>query len=142
MGRLQPAALAGLAGVVLTAFYMTRLLCEVFLGRPRSPEAAHAGESPPVMTIPLAMLAIGAVFLGFSRHSGMALATVLLTGAPVPAKPLLEGGGLMAVSVVLVAAGLGAGWALYGAGTRGWQPRARSPGRPLPPASSASSAPG
>src|ERR1019366_10125862 len=30
---------AGLAGVVLTAFYMTRLTCEVFGGKPRSPAA-------------------------------------------------------------------------------------------------------
>jgi len=110
--------LACLAGVVLTAFYMTRLLCEVFLGRPRSPEEAHAGESPPVMTIPLAILAIGAVFLGFLGTPAWPWLQSFLTGVPVPAKPLLEGGGLTAVSVVLVAAGLGAGWALYGRNPR------------------------
>ena len=33
---------AALLAVVLTAFYMTRLVAEVFLGRPRSESAAHA----------------------------------------------------------------------------------------------------
>ena len=34
MGRFTASACAGLAAVVLTAFYMTRLICEVFLGQP------------------------------------------------------------------------------------------------------------
>jgi NADH-quinone oxidoreductase subunit L len=41
----------------LTAFYMTRQVLMVFFGRPRSPAAEHAEESPPVMTIPLMILA-------------------------------------------------------------------------------------
>src|SRR5438552_3540181 len=49
-------------GVVLTAFYMTRQMIYVFFGNPRS-GAEHAHESPRVMTIPLIVLAIGAVFL-------------------------------------------------------------------------------
>src|SRR5256714_8677032 len=51
-----------LAGVVLTALYMTRQMIYVFFGNPRS-GAEHAHESPRVMTIPLIVLAIGAVFL-------------------------------------------------------------------------------
>ena len=47
---------AGLAAVVLTAFYMTRLVAETFLGRPRSDDAAHAHESPAVMTVPLVQI--------------------------------------------------------------------------------------
>ena len=42
---------------ILTAFYMTRQLLMVFFGKPRSPAAEHAQESPPVMTIPLIILA-------------------------------------------------------------------------------------
>ncbi len=105
---------ATLIGVVLTAFYMTRLLCEVFRGAPRSPAAAHAHESPRVMTIPLAVLAIGAVALGFLGTPVWPWLQSRLTGTPIPARPLLEGGGLMGLSIVLVALGLGAGWALYG----------------------------
>jgi NADH-quinone oxidoreductase subunit L len=105
---------AGLAGVVLTAFYMTRLLCEVFLGEPRSPAAAHVRESPPVMTGPLAALAIGAIGLGFLGTPAWPWLQSRLLGAPVPARSVLEGGRLMAASVVLVALGLGAGWALFG----------------------------
>ena len=104
---------AALAGVVLTAFYMTRLLCEVFLGAPRSPAAAHAHESPRVMTIPLVILAIGAVALGFLGTPAWPWLQSQLTGTQIPAHSLLEGGGLMGLSIVLVALGLGAGWALY-----------------------------
>jgi len=51
-----------LAGVVLTALYMTRQMIYVFFGNRRS-AAEHAHESPRVMTIPLIVLAIGTVFL-------------------------------------------------------------------------------
>ena len=105
---------AGLAAVVLSAFYMTRLLCEVFWGAPRSPEAAHAQESPKVMTVPLVVLAIGAVALGFLGTPAWPWLQARLTGEEVQARSLLEGGGLMMLSIVLVATGLGAGWALYG----------------------------
>src|SRR6059058_2680328 len=49
-------------GVVLTALYMTRQVVYVFFGQPR----AHTGqthESPRVMTIPLIVLAVGAILL-------------------------------------------------------------------------------
>jgi NADH-quinone oxidoreductase subunit L len=51
-----------LAGVVLTALYMTRQMIYVFFGSRRS-AAEHAHESPRVMTMPLILLAIGTVFL-------------------------------------------------------------------------------
>jgi len=105
---------AGLAGVVLTAFYMTRLLCEVFWGPPRSPAASHARESPAVMTAPLVVLAAGAVGLGFLGTPAWPWLQSRLAGAEIPARPLLDGGALMAVSIILVAVGLGSGWALYG----------------------------
>jgi len=47
-----------------TAFYMGRQLMMVFAGQPRTGAAKHAAESPPVMTIPLIILAVGAVFGG------------------------------------------------------------------------------
>jgi NADH-quinone oxidoreductase subunit L len=51
-----------LAGVVLTALYMTRQMIYVFFGSRRR-AAEHAHESPRVMTMPLILLAIGTVFL-------------------------------------------------------------------------------
>jgi NADH-quinone oxidoreductase subunit L len=42
---------------VFTAFYMARQILMVFFGKPRSLAAEHADESPPVMTVPLMILA-------------------------------------------------------------------------------------
>ena len=47
-----------LLAAFLTAFYMTRQVFMVFFGESRTPAAEHAVESPPVMTIPLIILAI------------------------------------------------------------------------------------
>ena len=109
---------AGLGGVALTCFYMTRLLCEVFGGKARCEAAAAAHESPAVMTVPLLILAAGAVVLGFVGTPAWPWLQRALTGTEVPARSILEGGGLMAVSIVIVAAGIGAGWAVYGRRTR------------------------
>src|SRR5437588_6506871 len=51
-----------LAGVVLTALYMTRQIIYVFLGKPRA-VAEHAHESARVMTMPLIVIALGAILL-------------------------------------------------------------------------------
>ncbi|MEE2980351.1 MAG: NADH-quinone oxidoreductase subunit L [Pseudomonadota bacterium] len=57
----------GVLAAVLTAFYSWRLLFMTFHGAPRaSPEVmAHVHESPKVMTIPLMLLAVGAIFAGY-----------------------------------------------------------------------------
>lgn len=104
---------AALLGVVLTAFYMTRLIAEVFFGQPRSGEAAHAHESPAVMTVPLVLLAAGSIGLGFLGTPAWPWIQSRLSGVEVPARPLSEGAGLTVVSTLLVAFGIGAGWALY-----------------------------
>ena len=49
----------------LTTFYMFRLFFVVFFGEAKSEAAAHAHESPPVMTLPLLVLAVFAVVGGF-----------------------------------------------------------------------------
>jgi NADH-quinone oxidoreductase subunit L len=56
-----------------TAFYMTRLYWLTFQGAPRTPQAEHAHESSPVMTVPLmvlAVLATVAAVLGFPHGFG------------------------------------------------------------------------
>src|SRR6267378_1186636 len=50
----------------LTAFYVIRMLVVVFFGTPRSDSAREGRESPPVMTMPLIVLAILATLGGFA----------------------------------------------------------------------------
>ena len=53
-----------LAGVVLSALYMARMVWLTFLGSARSADAEHAHESPALMTVPLLFLAVFALTLG------------------------------------------------------------------------------
>jgi len=57
----------GLITAGMTAFYMWRLMYMTFYGKSRvAPEvAAHIHESPPSMTIPLQILAVGSIFAGW-----------------------------------------------------------------------------
>ncbi len=52
-------------GAVFTAFYMARQIVMVFFGKPKSEAAAHAAESPRIMTVPLMILAFFSIFAGF-----------------------------------------------------------------------------
>jgi len=60
----------GISAAFLTAFYSWRLLFLTFHGKPRANEhvMAHVHESPAVMTLPLAALAVGAVFSGMVAY--------------------------------------------------------------------------
>ena len=63
--RNTPIFVIGLTTAFLTAFYVSRAVVVVFLGKPRS-EVARAGkESPLVMIIPLLILALFALIAGF-----------------------------------------------------------------------------
>jgi NADH-quinone oxidoreductase subunit L len=53
-------------GAAVTSFYMFRLVFLTFFGEPRDHHLyEHAHESPAVMTVPLALLAVGAAVAGF-----------------------------------------------------------------------------
>ncbi|WP_018185401.1 NADH-quinone oxidoreductase subunit L [Kaistia granuli] len=54
------------AAALMTSFYSWRLVFMTFHGKPRASEEvmSHVHESPPVMTIPLYVLSIGALFAG------------------------------------------------------------------------------
>jgi NADH-quinone oxidoreductase subunit L len=73
----------GLFGAFLTAFYMTRQVCWVFFGKPANAAAEHAHESPPVMTIPLLILAGLAVVAGFFGTPAWPWFQSYLEGGPV-----------------------------------------------------------
>lgn len=133
----------GIFGAFLTAFYMTRQMCYVFFGqhRGRGPEEAgssspaiqgktgppphvggyeqkHPHESPPVMTVPLIALAAGAVLLSLIGTPVWPWFHAYLTGhlahleiaRTIPSDVLL----IMLLSTVIVAAGVGLAWWLYG----------------------------
>ena len=61
------AYMLGIAAAFLTAFYSWRLLFLAFHGKPRAPAEVmnHVHESPNSMTVPLFVLAIGAVSSGY-----------------------------------------------------------------------------
>jgi len=62
-----------LIGAAITAFYMTRVMILTFTGTKRWDEDAHPHESPWLMWLPMAILAIGSVSSGYLLHHGDAL---------------------------------------------------------------------
>jgi NADH-quinone oxidoreductase subunit L len=62
-----------LVGAGITSFYMTRLMVMTFFGKPRWKEGVHPHESPPVMTAPMVLLALGSLGSGFLLVLGSAL---------------------------------------------------------------------
>ncbi|MEN8773889.1 MAG: NADH-quinone oxidoreductase subunit L [Akkermansiaceae bacterium] len=65
-------ALFGIAALVacLTTFYMFRLFFVAFMGNSRSDNADHAKEVGPLMSVPLVLLAIMAIFSGYQFMGG------------------------------------------------------------------------
>ena len=137
----------GVFAALLTAFYMTRQVCYVFLGQSRAgvspapapnpirrpesgsgqlpPHEGQAGrlpyvahESPLVMIIPLVVLAVFSVLLGFVGTPAWRWFQGFLTGESVTVRvgKLFEPDvlHLMVLSSVVVLAGLGLGWWFYG----------------------------
>jgi NADH-quinone oxidoreductase subunit L len=128
----------GTAVAGMTAFYMFRQVFMVFAGECRADEHTrhHLHESPPIMTIPLWVLAVGSVLSGY-----LALPHVL--GGPIGIENLFHGWlepvmggheavaaaghgaahategrealelGLMLVSVSIAFAGFGLAWLMY-----------------------------
>ena len=117
--EVSPAAFYALVfGAFLTAFYMIRLWKITFLGTANSENADHAHENGLLMTIPLALLAIGAVFAGnlwFYAVDGLkpviATAEHLLHESPSHSTAATFGTGAWGVGLVLA-------FLLYGAGAK------------------------
>ena len=62
----------GIVAAFMTAFYTWRLLLLSFHGKSRADKhvQSHVHESPPVMLVPLAVLAVGAVLSGYVLYGG------------------------------------------------------------------------
>ena len=115
--------LMGLAGVFLTAFYMTRCFTLTFLGN-KVRSDIHPHESSPVMYVPLVILAICSILLGAVGIPGMSLfhSFVHFTGVEgMNTGGIYEFGAVegpnwivMIISVLLGFAGIGLGYVFYG----------------------------
>jgi NADH-quinone oxidoreductase subunit L len=136
--ELAPAVfwtLAVAAGI--TAFYTMRQICLTFVGEPRTEAAEHAPESVPTMTLPLIVLAVFAVSLGwvgipehFPVIGGVVpnwfhhfVISTIETGeaehaARVAGHLAQDAHGFvwlpLVMSVVFALGGLGVGWLVYG----------------------------
>lgn len=80
----------GMITVFLTAFYLFRLWFMAFGGRPRWEPDAHPHESPPLMTVPLAILAVFAFGSGFAAFSGFSYYIYFGEPHALPAMELLR----------------------------------------------------
>ncbi len=109
----------GLVVAGLTAFYMTRWLVLIFLGRPRHADLApapHPHESPAPMVAPLVVLAAASALGGLINLPGSQWLAGWLepSVAPFePAEPMIGHTLLEVVAVAIAAAGVAAAAALY-----------------------------
>jgi NADH-quinone oxidoreductase subunit L len=82
---------AAAAGASITAFYMFRLWYMTFAGQPRDKHVyEHVHESPPIMYIPLVILAIFAIGVGWTLP-GINLGVVPILEQARPAGPIGDG---------------------------------------------------
>jgi NADH-quinone oxidoreductase subunit L len=116
-----------LVAAALTAFYMFRAYFLMFRGEWRGDEKtwAHAHESPPAMTVPLVLLAIGAAAAGLigipeSFHADWNLFEEWLIRdfPPLKEAPAAVEWGLMAVATVVSLGGIALAWRMYGRGPK------------------------
>jgi NADH-quinone oxidoreductase subunit L len=101
-----------LAGVVLTALYMTRQMIYIFFGNRRA-ASEHAHESAPVMTMPLIVLASCSIVLSVILTPAWPWLHGYLTGESAHFDIAVLIQPTLFVSLALVAAGIALGFAIY-----------------------------
>ena len=105
-----------LIGASITAFYMTRVMILTFTGTKRWDEDAHPHESPWLMWLPMAILAIGSVSSGFQLSRGDALENwlhPLFSHSEEYQKHLLEPIVVSALALTMVAIGVAIAYFKY-----------------------------
>jgi NADH-quinone oxidoreductase subunit L len=103
-------------GAGLTAFYMTRLMLMTFFGPARWADGVHPHESPPVMTAPMVVLAVGSVAAGFLLVQVFPLSGWLepVFGEPAEAAHVVPPLVVSTVVTLVVAAGVLTAWLFVG----------------------------
>ncbi|MGN9845642.1 NADH-quinone oxidoreductase subunit L [Nonomuraea sp. H19] len=103
-------------GAGITGFYMSRMVFMTFFGQKRWAEDAHPHESPLVMTVPLMVLSVGALFLGgylvLSNTLMKFLGPAVGLPAELPEFHFTSTAGL--ATLALVAVGAAYAWMRYG----------------------------
>jgi NADH-quinone oxidoreductase subunit L len=100
-----------LAGVILTALYMTRQMIYIFLGSKRVALDAH--ESPRIMTMPLIILALCSILFALVLTPAWPWLHAYLNGEPARVDFGLLIQPILLLSLALVAGGIGLGWLIY-----------------------------
>jgi NADH-quinone oxidoreductase subunit L len=108
---------AALLGAGLTAFYMTRLFVLTFHGPKRWTEGQHAHESPPVMWVPLVLLAVGTVGSGALMATPVVEWLTPLFGDEEVGHGALSHTQVTVATMTVVVLGALVGWALFRGGT-------------------------
>lgn len=110
---------AALLGAGLTAFYMTRLFVLTFHGPKRWTDGQHPHESPPLMTIPLILLAIGSIVAGWLMSTSVVdWLKPVFDGVAAPHHESVIPHWLVNVlGLVVTVLGAGLAWALFRRGT-------------------------
>ena len=106
---------AAMIGAGITAFYMSRLFFMTFHGRKRWPSDAHPHEAPPLMTVPLVVLAIGSIALGGVLAVNNTFVTWLepTTGPHPEGEPVLAVPVITGLTLLLVLLGVALAWRMY-----------------------------
>jgi NADH-quinone oxidoreductase subunit L len=108
---------AALLGAGITAFYMTRLFVLTFHGPKRWTEGQHPHESPPVMTGPLILLAVGTVAAGWLMSTSVVDWLTPVFGEEEEAPGPLSHGQVTLLTMAVVVIGGAIGWVLFRNGT-------------------------
>ena len=106
--------LAALIGAGITAFYMTRVMIMTFTSEKRWAKDAHPHESPPVMTIPLIVLAALSVFGGLLILNEWIVDWLEpVVGPREHVELAIPAWGMAVISVVVVLIGAAIAYAVY-----------------------------
>ena len=100
-----------IAGVILTALYMTRQMIYVFFGSKCPAPDAH--ESPRVMTMPLLILALCSILFVLVLTPAWPWLHAYLNGEPARIDFTLLIQPMLFLSLALVAGGIALGWVIY-----------------------------
>jgi len=105
---------ATVLGAAITAFYMSRVMFMTFAGEKRWEEKAHPHEAPPVMTVPMILLAVGSVVMGGLLIVNGRLLNFLrpVTGGPATSHGLFSLAGWVTLALVVV--GFALAYLMYG----------------------------